>query len=110
QFKYRSVSAKSIFYNSLDDSLGAADVVDDSESLYELVRRKSEAGAEIIERFEISTPLAAFDYNVGDKITTSPDSRDLLGIKNDNRSSLFIEKVKMDFRKQCTDLTIVKRG
>jgi hypothetical protein len=58
---------------------------------------------------DIQTPFLAFDYRVGDIVTTSPESRDLLSIRADNRSTSRITRVQMDFRKQCTNLKIVRQ-
>jgi hypothetical protein len=109
QFKYRKVSNQSIFTKADDDTLGIPDEVDDSTALYEFVRRKAQAESEVIETADVQTPYLAFDYQVGDKVTSSPESRDLLGIKSDNRSISYIERVQMDFKNQCTNLEIVRK-
>jgi len=109
QFKYRKVSGQSIFANTGDDTLGVPDDVDDSAALYEFVRKRALAGAELIERFDVQTPHLVFDYRIGDKVTTNPESRDLLGCRSDNRSRSWIERVQMDFAKQCTNLKIVRK-
>jgi hypothetical protein len=109
QFKYRKVSDKSIFANSTEDGLGAADEVDDTEALYEFVRHRAAVSAETIETVDIQTPFLAFDYRVGDIISTSPESRDLLSCRSDNRSTSRIMRVQMDFKKQCTNLKIVRQ-
>ncbi len=109
QFKYRKVSSQSIFANSSDDALGVPDEADDSTALYEFVRKRAQVESEVIETVDIQTPYLSFDYQVGDKVTSSPESRDLLGTKNDNRSISWIERVQMDFRNQCTNLKIVRK-
>lgn len=109
QFKYRKVSNQSIFVNSSDDTLGVPDEIDDSTALYEFVRKRALVESEIIETVEIQTPHLAFDYQVGDKVASSPESRNLLGIKSDNRSVSRIKRVQMDFRNQCTNLKIVRK-
>jgi len=109
QFKYRKVSGQSIFVNSNDDALGAPDEADDSTALYEFVRKTALTGAEVIETFDVQTPHFLFDYRVGDRVTSSPESRDLLSYKSDNRSTSWIERVQMDFTKQCTNLKIVRK-
>ena len=111
QFKYRKVSGQSVFAGSADQSLGEPDEVDDSTALYEFVRKKAEMSSEIVETVDVQTPYLAFDYQPGDRVSTSPESRDLLGVKGDSRSTSWIELVRMDFKKQCTNLRIVrKRG
>jgi len=109
QFKYRRVSNRSIFKNSSDESLGEPDEVDDSTALYEFVHKKAQAASETIETVDVQTPYLALDYRVGDKVTSSPESRDLLGCKSDNRSISWIERVQMDFEKQCTNLKIIRQ-
>ena len=109
QFKYRKVSNQSIFSNSSDDAIGAADEVDDTDALYEFVRHRAEVSAETIETVDIQTPFLEFDYRVGDIVSTSPESRDLLACRSDNRSTNRIVRVQMDFEKQCTNLKIVRQ-
>jgi hypothetical protein len=108
-FKFRQVSSRSIFKNTPDESLGVPDEVDDSTALYEFIRKKAEVAAAVIENVDIQTPYLAFGYRVGDRVTTSPESRDLLSCRSDNRSVHWIERVHMDFEKQCTNLKIVRR-
>ncbi len=109
QFKYRRVSDKSIFANSSDDALGVPDEVDDTDALYEFVRHMAAVSAGTIETVDIQTPFLAFDYRVGDIVSTSPESRDLLACRSDNRSTSRIVRVQMDFKKQCTNLKIVRQ-
>lgn len=109
QFKYRRVSGKSIFANTSDEWLGEPDIVDDSTTLYEFVCKKAQASPEIIETVDVQTPYLAFDYRVGDRVTTSPESRDLLSCRSDNRSLSWIERVQMDFKNQCTNLKIIRQ-
>ena len=108
-FKFRKVSDRSIFANTSDDTLGVPDQVDDSAALYEFVRQTAAVSSETIETVQVQTPTLVFDYRVGDRVTCSPESRDLLGCRTDNRSVSWIEKVQMDFAKQCTNLEIVRK-
>ena len=109
RFKYRKVSGWSIFANISDDALGTADEVDDRDALYEFVRKRAQVSSETIESVDVQMPYLAFDYRVGDRVTSSPESRDLLGCKSDNRSTNRIERVQMDFEKQCTNLKIIRQ-
>jgi hypothetical protein len=109
RFKYRKVSDKSIFANTSDSSLGIADEVDDTAALYEFVRKKAQVTSEIIETVDVQTPYLAFDYRLGDRVTCSPDSRDLLNCRSDNRSINWIERVQMDFKNQCTIIKVVRQ-
>jgi len=110
-FKYRKVSSWSIFANVSDDALGVPDEVDDFVALFGFVRQRAAVSSEVIETVNVQTPYLAFDYRIGDRVNTSPESRDLFGCRSDNRSVSWIERVQMDFEKQCTNLKIVrKRG
>lgn len=108
-FKYRKVSNKSIFAGSSDTSLGIADEVDDSTALYEYIRHMALDSARTIETFEIQTPSIELDYRIGDRIAANPEGRDLLSCRSDNRSISWIERVRMDFEKQCTNLKVVRK-
>jgi hypothetical protein len=109
QFKYRKVSSQSIFAKTNDDTLGVPDEIDGTTALYEFVRKRAQVESEVIETVDIQTPYLAFDCQVGDKVTYGPESRDLLGVKSDNRSESRIERVQIDFRNQCTNLEIVRK-
>ena len=109
QFKYRKVSNQSIFFGSTDQTLGTPDEADDSDALHEFVRHTAARSPEVIETFDIQTPSLMFDCQVGDMVTTSPESRDLLACRGDNRSTSRIAQVKMDFERQCTNLRIVRQ-
>jgi len=109
QFKYRKVSDQSIFSESTGQTLGKPNEVDDSGALYEFVRQTAATSPEIIETFDIQTLSLIFDYRLGDIVSTSPESRDLLACRSDNRSTSQIARVQMDFEKQCTNLKIVRQ-
>lgn len=109
QFKYRKVSDQSIFAEATGQTLGKPDEVDDSGALYEFVRQTATTSSEVIESFDIQTTSLMFDYHLGDIVSTSPESRDLLGCRYDNRSTSRIVRVHMDFEKQCTNLKIVRQ-
>jgi hypothetical protein len=109
QFKFRKVSGRSIFANVAEDAIGLPDEVDDGDALYEFVRHWATGSPNTIETTDIQTPCLVFDYQVGNRVATSPESRDLLNCRSDNRSASFIERVQMDFRKQCTNLKVVRR-
>ncbi len=109
QFKHRKVFSQSIFYQSDDEMLGEPDEVDDTNALHEFIRQIAEVSSHTIETIDIQTPIIALDYQVGDMVGTSPDSRDLLGRRSDNRSIRWIERVQIDFQKQCTNLKIVRQ-
>jgi hypothetical protein len=68
--------------------------------------RPAESG--VIETIDVWTPMVATHYEVGDRVTVSPDSRDILGVRRNNRSIFGIGRVKMDFENQCTNLRILR--
>ena len=72
-------------------------------------KQNESADSGVIETIDVQTPIVATHYEVGDRLTTSPDSRDVLGIRRDNRSIFWIDRVRIDFEKQCTDLRILRR-
>jgi hypothetical protein len=109
QFKYRKVSDQSIFTQPSSQAFGTPDEIDDSAALREFVRRTAATSSEVIETFDIQTPSLMFDYQLGDIVSTSPESRDLLSCRSDNRSISRIVRVQMDFEKQCTNLKIVRQ-
>jgi hypothetical protein len=109
QFKYRKVSDQSIFTEPSSQAFGTPDEVDDSAALREFVRYTAATTSEVIETFDIQTPSLLFDYRLGDIVSTSPESRDLLACRRDNRSISRIVRVQMDFEKQCTNLKIVRQ-
>ena len=109
QFKFRKVSHQSMFASSSDETLGAPDEVDDSAGLYEFIRQRAEVSPVTVGTVDVQTPTLVFDYWVGDLVTSSPESRDLLGCRRDNRSKTSIDRVQMDFQNQCTNLKIVRK-
>jgi hypothetical protein len=109
RFKCRKVTGWSIFANTSDQDIGGADEADDTDVLYEYVRHKAQAVSETIETIDVQTPYLGFDYQVGDRVTSSPESRDLFDCRRDNRSIVWIRRVQMDFQKQCTNLKIVRQ-
>ena len=109
QFKYRKVSDQSILTEATSQMFGKPDEVDDSVALYEFVRQTAATSSEVIETFDTQTPSLMFDYRLGDIVSTSPESRDLLACRSDNRSISRIVRVQMDFEKQCTNLKIVRQ-
>jgi hypothetical protein len=108
QFQYRRVSARSVLAGA-GEGFGKPDETDDSTALCEFTRRQAAACAAVIERSQVQTPTLALHFEPGDRVTSSPDSRDLLSCTRDNRSLIWIERVHMDFRNQCTRLDIVRQ-
>ena len=109
KYKYRKVSSQSLFYKSSDEGLGTANEVDDSMELCEYVRNKARTAFEADETFDVQTPSLEFDYRVGDRVMCSPESRDMLKYRIDNRSISWIKRVQIDFENQYTNLNIVRQ-
>jgi len=108
QFRYRRVSPLSVFAG-VGEGLGTPDEADDSAALYSLVRSHAAGSAAVIETTEVQTPTLTLHFEPGDRVTSSPDSRDLLGVRRDNRSITWIDRVHIDIANQCTRLKLVRR-
>jgi hypothetical protein len=108
-FRYRKVTSQSKFYGSAGSSIGEPAEADDSIALYEHLRKWAGSKSEVIETVDLQTPYLALHYSVDDKITTAPQSRDILNLKTDSRGTAHIERVVMDFKNQCTNLKIIRR-
>ncbi len=109
RFEFGKVSGKSIFHKSTSSDIGEPDEVDNSKSLHGYVRNLCETQEDGIETIDVETPILGLYYNCGDGVTCSPDSRDVLGVRRDNRSVFWIEQVAIDFQKQHTKLHILRR-
>ena len=105
-FKFRKVTGKSIFAGN--GAIGKADEKDDSAELNQLIRQKAESRRAGIETYDITTPYLDIGFEVGDKVVSNPDMRDIFP-KADGRSTAVIESVRMDFRKQTTELKVIRR-
>jgi hypothetical protein len=106
-FKFRKVTDKSIFAGN--DSIGKADERNDLAQLNQFIRQKAESNRAAIETFDITTPYLDIGFEVGDKVISNPDMRNIFQTTNSSRSTAVIESVKMDFRKQFTESRIVRR-
>ena len=109
RFRYRKVSTQSLFAQPDSLTLGEPDEADDSAALDAFVRRQATEGAAIVETTQIQTPALMLHLHPGDKVTSNPESRDLLQCRRDNRSLSWIERVRVDFRQQCTELKLVRK-
>ena len=109
QFQYRKVSAQSLLTPSSQAGPGQPDEADDSAALHQFVRCQVAASPAIVETTDIQTPSLLLHLEPGDRVTSSPESRDLLSCRRDNRSITWIERVHMDFQNQCTDLHLVRQ-
>ncbi|MBN2183338.1 MAG: hypothetical protein JW715_15620, partial [Sedimentisphaerales bacterium] len=108
RFKFCKVTDQSIFAGVTDPMLGEPLEADDTQALYEYVRNAAQISPQTIETAEIKTTFLSFDYQLGDRITTSGGGRDLLSVRNDNRSLCRISEVRMDFVNQCTNLKTIR--
>ncbi len=109
RFAYRKVSAQSTFVQNPQVGLGVPDEADDSAALHQFVRQQAQASAAIIETTDVQTPTLRLHLHPGDLVTCSPESRDLLGCRRDNRSTIQVERVHIDFRNQCTNLRLIRQ-
>jgi hypothetical protein len=109
RFRYRHVSAESVFAQAVRTGSAAADQVDDGAALYDFIRRTAATSPQVFETLEVQTPSLTLHFQPGDRVTSSPDSRDLLDSRRDNRSLFWIEGVHMDFAAQCMRLSVSRR-
>lgn len=108
QFRYRRVCSQSLFAQTGSDSPGSSDEADDGAALYEFVRRTAAASSPVFETIDVQTPSLALHLQPGDRVTSSPDGPDLLNCRRDIRSLLWIQTVRMDFTRQCTQLNLAR--
>jgi len=106
-FQYRKVSGHSVLAGA--EGFGTPNEVDDTAALYEFVRQRASASVAIIETADLQTPALALHFEPGDRVTSGPDSRDLLSCQRDNRSLVWIDHVRMDFRNQSTRLRLIRQ-
>ena len=109
RFKYRKVSPYSIFANNSDENPGVADQADDTALLVEFAQSLSASGGSETEYLRIHTVVLLPAFSPGDRVIASADSRDILGVKYDNRSICWLEKIDIDFANQQTILTAAKK-
>jgi hypothetical protein len=69
----------------------------------------AEGESAVIERFDVRTPYLCLDYQIGDRVESCPESRDVFAVRSDNRSVNWIERVRMDFAGQCTELKVIRK-
>jgi len=102
QFRYRKVTRHSVLSQAVPETFGTPDEADDTDALGQFVRQRADGSASVIETTDIQTPALALHVQPGDRVTSSPDSRDVLSCRRDNRSLVWIDRVQVDFREQCT--------
>jgi len=107
RFQYRKISGHSEFAGA--EGFGKPNEADDTAALYECVRQHASASGAIIETADLQTPALALHFEPGDRVTSSPDSRDLLNCQRDSRSLIWIDHVQMDFKNQCTRLKLIRQ-
>jgi hypothetical protein len=109
RFRYRKVSGSSIFAGAAGAGFGPPDEADDSAALHQFVRQCAAAASPVLETTRLQTFSLMLQLQPGDRVATSPDSRDLLGVRRDHRSVVWIDRVHMDFGKQCTHLQLIRQ-
>jgi hypothetical protein len=101
-YEYRKVCGGSIFYR---DDAG----IDDSEKLLGALRNSANRILNIIETIDVETPFLRTTISVGDRVISGADGRDVIGSRNDRRSTFWVDRVVMDFEKQTTRLKILRK-
>jgi hypothetical protein len=109
RFAYRKVSPQSLFAPPPATGPGTPDETDDSGALHQFVRQHAGASPAIIETTDVQTPTLRLHLHPGDRVTSCPESRDLLSGRRDSRSVMGVERVHIDFRNQCTNLRLVRQ-
>jgi len=109
QFRYRRVTRHSVLAQTAPEALGTPDEADDTDALGQFVRQRAEGSASVIETTDMQTPALILHLRPGDRVTSSPDSRDLLGTRRDNRSLVWIDRVQVNFREQRTHIKTQRR-
>ena len=109
EYCFRKVTGQSILQKSDSISTGIPNEADDTEKLAAHLIRMANITSNIAEQLEVTTPMVNCNFEPGDRVTSSPESRDILGVRRDGRSLFWIERVEMDFAKQCTKLEIVRQ-
>lgn len=109
RFMYRQVSPHSTFASLPASGLGVPDEADDSAALHQCIRQHALTSAAIIETTDVQTSTLRLHLYPGDRVASSPESRDLLGCRRDNRSIIRVERVHIDFRNQYTNLRLVRQ-
>ncbi len=104
EFKFSKISGKSIFY-----AQDSKDNIDDGDALMGQMRWLAENGRDVIETSDIEMPMPMLDYHVGDRVVSGSEGRDIAGIVADSRSSFQIERVKINFSDQLTELKVSRR-
>jgi hypothetical protein len=108
RFAYRKVCAQSVFAQGSQAGLGSPDEADDSAALHQFVRQHARSSPAVIETSDVRTPTLHLHLHPGDRVTSSPESRDLLACRRDPRSVVQIERVCIDLPNQCTHLRLVR--
>ncbi|MCE5340540.1 MAG: hypothetical protein LLF92_05355 [Planctomycetaceae bacterium] len=103
RFKYQKVSSQSAFVGS------TANEIDDTASIVAYANNLCSVGLSAGENLQIKTMTAMPYFSPGDRIITSPDSRDILGVLYDTRNVCCVEKAHVDFVNQQTILTAAKK-
>jgi len=109
RFRYRKVSGLSKFFGQSVNSLGNADEADDINALAELVRYKVIGESLELVKGKVQTATARMEIRPGDTLTSTPESRDIFGVRADSQSFAYVEKVRIDFGQQKTDIEIIRK-
>jgi hypothetical protein len=103
RFKYQKVSSQSAFVNS------NANEIDDTAAIAAYANKLCEINRADSETLQIKTMTAIPYFSPGDKIVSSPDSRDILSVMYDTQNICSVEKAQTDFVNQQTILTATKK-
>jgi hypothetical protein len=105
RYSYNKVCSESVF--SATDA-GIAGNIDDTQRLYSALRDMAGVRRQAVDAINIRTPFLEYGYQVGDIIEASPDGSDILNLRYEAAVGTSIEKVQMDFKRQCTHIKIAR--
>jgi len=108
QFRFRKVSRFSRFWGDGGAEMGS-DEVDDTVWLYEFLRKRARQRMSVIETIDVETSYLNYGFEVGDMVVSRGQSRDVFSCRSDSDSVSSVRRVCMDFKNQCTKLTIVRQ-
>jgi hypothetical protein len=104
-YQYHKVCRTSIFYGT---EAGNAGLVDDTQLLYSALSDAAARNMQIVEKMEITTPFLEIGYKFGDIVDASTDGRDIFDKYRQNTITARVERVRMDFDNQCTEICILR--
>jgi hypothetical protein len=105
RYSYNKVCSESVFSGT---DAGIAGSIDDTQWLYSALRDMAGGRRQTVETINVKTPFLEYGYRVGDIIEASPDGSDIMDLRYEAAGAIGIDKVQMDFKRQCTHIKITR--